>query len=544
MPARVKTASEPSRVSARVQAQPKAEPAAPKPTRGKRKAADDNDDAPAAKRGKAAAANEAAPAKKEKAAPKPKTLPKPKVYKDELNEIPTPPAKIRPAQNAFVFGNTDDGPQLGLGPTVTNISRPRLHAWIKEAIENGTLGAEKGAGLEQVCVGAMHSLAIDELGRIWSWGINDEGQLGRVTEGIAGVDKDELESTITQVEGLQIDDTETPFRAVQVAAGGSVSVALSEKGEVRCWGSFKWDGLFGFNSSTDAPMKQIVPQTIPGLETYRFVQVACGVNHVLALTTTGVILSWGNGEDGQLGRKILERRKRNALVPDRLHLRNITYIASGNNTCFAIDKDHVVYAWGLNGQKQTGVDPEDGGAENVIEHPTRIRALLPDELGGRHVTQIVSGEGHTLFLLNDGSVFGCGRTQDNQLGLAADHPALKTLENYCVPTPVHIRLPDAPTGQDMNPELPNYDAKDAAGPPSVKIVNLTANSRHNYAVSDEGHVYTWGWGSHHQLALGPDAEEQETPTIIRNTVINSGWKIKSAAAGAFHGVLLATFSPA
>lgn len=37
------------------------------------------------------------------------------------------------------------------------------------------------------------------------------------------------------VDGLQ----EEGFKAVRVAAGDSVSLAISDKGEVRCWGSFR-----------------------------------------------------------------------------------------------------------------------------------------------------------------------------------------------------------------------------------------------------------------------------------------------------------------
>lgn len=37
------------------------------------------------------------------------------------------------------------------------------------------------------------------------------------------------------VQGLQEED----FKAVRVAAGDSVSLAISDNGELRCWGSFR-----------------------------------------------------------------------------------------------------------------------------------------------------------------------------------------------------------------------------------------------------------------------------------------------------------------
>lgn len=44
------------------------------------------------------------------------------------------------------------------------------------------------------------------------------------------------------------------------------------------------------------------------------------------------------------------------------------------------------------------------------------------------MTQISGGEHHTLFLLSDGSVWGCGRCDGFELGLADDHPALKGVD--------------------------------------------------------------------------------------------------------------------
>ena len=51
----------------------------------------------------------------------------------------------------------------------------------------------------------------------------------------AGEMADDLESVPMMVEKLQ----EENFRAVRVAAGDSVSLAVDDRGEVRQWGSFR-----------------------------------------------------------------------------------------------------------------------------------------------------------------------------------------------------------------------------------------------------------------------------------------------------------------
>lgn len=101
------------------------------------------------------------------------------------------------------------------------------------------------------------------------------------------------------------------------------------------------------------------------LQQHEFINIACGTDHILALSKTGVVYAWyvlacrysilacslvstisrGNGQQAQLGRKIIERRKTSGLEPERLALRNIVCIGSGSYHSFAVDKAGVVYAW-------------------------------------------------------------------------------------------------------------------------------------------------------------------------------------------------------
>jgi regulator of chromosome condensation len=79
-------------------------------------------------------------------------------------------------------------------------------------------------------------------GQVRSWGINDNAALGRQTSGVKDplnpevmIENEELESYPLVIESLQKEG----YRAVQVDAGDSISVALSDKGELRAWGSFR-----------------------------------------------------------------------------------------------------------------------------------------------------------------------------------------------------------------------------------------------------------------------------------------------------------------
>lgn len=90
--------------------------------------------------------------------------------------------------------------------------------------------------------------------QILSWGINDNAALGRQTTRDESTDAEVFETQPMQVEGLAplghgprtgplpeggTDGAVEVFRATRVAAGDSISVALSEVGELRIWGGFR-----------------------------------------------------------------------------------------------------------------------------------------------------------------------------------------------------------------------------------------------------------------------------------------------------------------
>ena len=275
-------------------------------------------------------------------------------------------------------------------------------------------------------------------------------------------------------------------------------------------------------------------------------QIACGTDHVLALTIFGTVFGWGNGQHAQLGRRIIERRKLNGLSPERLALRRIVYIAAGAYHSFAISEDGRVYAWGLNSMGQTGLGPS---ADEVVLLPTEITSLSPESLrGGRRIVEISGGEHHTLFLTNDGVVYGCGRCDGFELGLPADHPALLDNKKGLISEPVLIPFPPPPTLSSLNPSAPSYDdfVKNTTCNPISKI---SVGTRHNLAVSRSGHAYSWGIGQVCELGLGPSIDSQATPSRIQSALLNKPardgtgmfeWNVEDASAGGQHCILVAT----
>ena len=78
--------------------------------------------------------------------------------------------------------------------------------------------------------------------QIWSCGVNDDAALGRITKDVPNpekegefIDIDILTSFPHPLQSL----VDEQFRAVSISAGDSICAAVSDKGELRVWGSFR-----------------------------------------------------------------------------------------------------------------------------------------------------------------------------------------------------------------------------------------------------------------------------------------------------------------
>ncbi|GFR50047.1 hypothetical protein Agub_g12098 [Astrephomene gubernaculifera] len=139
-------------------------------------------------------------------------------------------------------------------------------------------------GVAAVCCGAFHSLLLTAEGRVFSWGMNDYGQLGNGSTTYATAPRPVLD-----MDGVVVAD---------IAAGGWHSCALSAAGEVWVWGRGEY-GRLGLGDRSGS--SKLRPQKVRGLESHVVVQVAAGGSHTMALTSTSRLFVWGRGAFGRLG---------------------------------------------------------------------------------------------------------------------------------------------------------------------------------------------------------------------------------------------------
>lgn len=447
---------------------------------------------------------------------------KPRVGKAKPpKEQPAKPTKVPlplPTEKLSVFlAGAGDGGELGLGvgKTAVNVKRPRLNAHLDDA------------GVVQIAVGGMHCAALTHDNKILTWGVNDQGALGRNTAwegGMRDMDADGSDSDSEEEGGdlnpheavpTAIDSKNFPLgtRFVQLIAGDNSTFVLTEMGQVYGWGTFRDNqGLLGFSGDGD---EQRTPVLIKGLE--NIVNLACGSNFALALDAFGAIFSWGAGQQHQLGREVPHDERFDALRPRQVFSKSdLTALYAGSDHSFAVTASGQVYAWGMNNWAQCGISAAAGQAEASISTPT-----LVTQLATHKISMLAGGNHHTLAVTTDGKCLSWGHVDKAQVGIdVATLPEADIARSEATKKVALLRKPT------LIPSLPQG-----------KVVFVAAGSDHSIAVTKDGKAYSWGFSGTYQTGQGTD-DDVTLPTLLDNTAIRKihvKWAGGGGQSSAFGG---------
>ncbi|KAM7191259.1 putative regulator of chromosome condensation protein [Rhypophila sp. PSN 637] len=429
-------------------------------------------------------------------------------------KINEPPAQV---MDIFVFGEGSSG-ELGLGALKydgkkpIDVKRPRLNHNLK--------------GVVQVACGGMHVAVLTDENKILTWGVNDQGALGRDTTWDGGLrDMDEEESDSDEDDddtGLnprestpaEIDVSSVPEGTTwaQIVASDSATFALTTTGYVYGWGTFRSnEGVLGFSRRV---LIQKVPVLIP--EINKIVRLAAGSNHVLALDEKNKIFAWGAGQQAQLARRLLERDDAAALFPSGIGAlpkrAKAAQLACGSYHCFVIDTKGRVIGWGLNNYAELGVDTEAGTDGGYILKPQMIESLEK-----YNITGIAGGEHHSLACTKDGQLLTWGRIDGNQVGQPKEAFSEENTIYDERQNPRILFVPTVVSGLDG------------------KVVSVAAGVDNSFVLTDDGKVYSWGFSANYQTGQGT-TEDIAVPTLIDNTAIR-GRQVVFAGAGGQYSIL-------
>ncbi|OIW01233.1 hypothetical protein TanjilG_10394 [Lupinus angustifolius] len=250
----------------------------------------------------------------------------------------------------------------------------------------------------------------------------------------------------------------------------------------------------------------------------KITSVAAGGRHTLALSDVGQVWGWGYGGEGQLG---LGSRVKMVSSPHLIPCiesaagkdRSSTFqqgssvgaqvskvpgsyvkeiACGGRHSAVVTDAGALLtFGWGLYGQCGQG-----NNADQL--RPTLVPLLL-----GTGVEKIAAGLWHTLCVTEDGQIYAFGGNQFGQLG----------------------------TGSDQTETSPRQLEASCFENKRSSIVSCGA--RHSALLTDDGHIFTWGWNKYGQLGLG-DAIDRNIPCQVPI----AGCRPRNVACGWWHTLLI------
>jgi regulator of chromosome condensation len=264
------------------------------------------------------------------------------------------------------------------------------------------------------------------------------------------------------------------------------------------------EGILGFRIDE---RQANIPELIPELK--EVIDLACGTNHVLALTKKGKVFAWGAGEQNQLARRVMARSMENGLVPREFGLgrKKIVKIGAGDYHSFVIDDRGVKYAWGLNTFGQTGVEKKFD-TDDIVMQPTQV-----PNLKDYNIKQIIGGAHHTIACTDDNKVLVWGRCDGHQSGVP-DEKIPKDKAFFDAKGP---RFLEQPLELEM------------------EGVCVSAAGDTCMVVDTEGVAWSWGCSENFQTGTGQGSDVNEA-TEIDNTAVR-GKKLVFCGLGGQFGVL-------
>jgi alpha-tubulin suppressor-like RCC1 family protein len=308
----------------------------------------------------------------------------------------------------------------------------------------------------------------------------------------------------------------------------------------------------GSTTSRSAP----VPVTDTGvLHGKTVIDIKCGANHSVALCSDGTVATWGNNNEGQLGRP--GGASSVPVAVDQTGVlagKRVVGIASGGYHAFAWCEDGTLVGWGGNGSGNLG----DIGVTS-----TSVPMLIPmtGPIAGRRITSMAAGQVHTLALCTDGTLAGWGYTGDGQVGTGGSGWILKpTLVDragiLAGKTVVAIsagqffslaRCSDgtlAAWGNDGSGQLGNGGAGYSSVPVGVdqtgvlagkSVVAIECGAANSVAWCADGTIAMWGGGSSGSLGNGGTTLSQ-VPVAVDQTGILAGKTVVGVSSGGGHNL--------
>ena len=352
----------------------------------------------------------------------------------------------------------------------------------------------------------------------------------------------------TRVESSLRHRRHDPPRFVEIAAGAAHACALSDDGDVWCWGANN------MGQAGQGVVSAIVraPSRIASNRTY--IAVAAGAMHTCAITTHNTLECWGFDSSGQLGRG--DRVVNCGVGPcgsepkPVASTRRFDAVVAGHQHTCAISGGEA-WCWGSNQRGQLGIEDDGDRCEGsaCARIPTRVTSL-------RSVVAMTAGGQHTCAVAA-GSTWCWGDNRAGQLGIG--QPQLqRSLRPVRVAT--DYRFDQLASGATHTCGLASgvlacWGDNDAgqlgAGFANRSDVPLresarlgwrsvSAAARTTCGITDADETRCWGFGSGDRLGISPPDSCGPGPCARLATVVPNGRRATRVSVGGTFACALST----
>ncbi len=372
----------------------------------------------------------------------------------------------------YAWGRNTSG-ELGIGTTLARSNVPIAVKTTGTPMDGKVVKQVEGGGRYE----GSHSIALASDGTVYTWGLNQYGQLGNNT-------------TINSRSPVAVQAAGTPMEGktiVQIAAGADHSLALDSDGALYAWGSNAY-GQLGNGTTTNSSVPVAVKIAGTPLAGKTIVQIAAGANHNMVLTSDGAVYTWGWNYHGQLGNNT--KTNSNTIVAVQtistpIAGKKIVKIAAGQGHSLALTDDGMVYAWGRNDTGQLG-----NNATTDAMLPVAV-TVTGTPMSNKTIVEIASGARHSLAIDSSGKVYAWGHNGSGQLGNNSTVNAL---------TPVAVQAP-----ADKN---------------IIQVSGSGWLGASSSALASDGTVYSWGRGFDGQLGDGTN-NDSSVPVITTINLVDT-----------------------
>jgi alpha-tubulin suppressor-like RCC1 family protein len=323
-----------------------------------------------------------------------------------------------------------------------------------------------------------------------------------------------------------------PGKVTEIGTSNSTQYALLANGSLYAWG-LGTQGELGDGGTVNSFTEPVRVHFPAGVRIASIPTDVMPFDAAMAVDTRGNVWGWGQNRGGEL----CLGGGRTYTTPVKLPLSDVTAVAGAANHAL-YDADGTVYACGTNGEGELG----DGSRRNSAT-PVKVAGL-----DGSSVTELVASFANSGALLSNGEYFDWGYDGDGQLG---DGQSRRSSD-----VPVRVKLPDPVTqvaqggsiwgngqtlvmlsngslwawGANFCGQLGDRTTRSQATavrfypPPGVTYKDLAASGITSYAVSTAGDVYAWGGSPGGQVGNGT------TTTAFTPVRVASGVTMISATA--------------